>query len=151
MGAIAAHMAEGLDVRQDVWISPNGGARQEADGRWTLAGGGKERYDALVIAHNGKCAERLTARQPSRQVHALLRARFGDRLPAQPRPGGGHMTLNSVYSLLFELPTGILPDAFDVELGPEARRALVRDLCGGATHVDSLCVRLHVGRASCAC
>ena len=64
-----------------------------------------------MIAHNGKCAERLTTpggRQPSKPVHAILRARFGAELSA-PRHGGGIMQLNSIYSLLFELPAGLMP------------------------------------------
>ncbi|KAL3926780.1 MAG: hypothetical protein SGPRY_003139, partial [Prymnesium sp.] len=57
-------------------------------------------FDALVIAHNGKCAQRLTSpggRQPALALHALLRAKFGAELP-NPRRGGGMMQLNSIYS-----------------------------------------------------
>lgn len=58
-------------------------------------------FDALVIAHNGKCAQRLTSpggRQPALALHALLRAKFGAELP-NPRRGGGMMQLNSIYSV----------------------------------------------------
>ena len=36
-----------------------------------------------------------------------------------------------------ELAAGCLPDAFDVTLSAAARRAIVRDLCCGDTHVDA--------------
>jgi phytoene dehydrogenase-like protein len=117
MGALTDALASSVaDVRTDVWVSPNGGIRRERDGCWTVreAKGVDARYDAVVIAHNGKCAERLTSRQPSRAVHALLRTRFAPRPPVRASAGGGRMTLNSIYSLLVEVQAGVLPAA---ELG----------------------------------
>ena len=115
MGAIADALASGLDdVRQDVWVSPNGGIRKGTrDGPWLVRESKtvEASYDAIVIAHNGKCAERLTSRQPARAVHALLRARFAARLGNGGSGGAsGRMTLNSIYSLLFEVPKGVMPD-----------------------------------------
>lgn len=113
MGAIADALAAGLeDVRTDVWVSPNGGIRRNAgDGSWIVKEGKgvESRYDAVIVAHNGKCAERLTSRQPSSRVHALLRAKFAPRAPKTASPGSGRMTLNSMYSLLFEVPKGLMP------------------------------------------
>ena len=62
-------------------------------------------FDAVVIAHNGKCAERLTSTLPAQDVHALLRTRFAARLPpgGGGGGGGGRFCLNSLYSLLFEV------------------------------------------------
>ena len=57
------------------------------------------RFDAVVIAHNGKCAERLTSKIEARDVHMLLRARFATAATGGG-PGGGRMTLNSMYDLL---------------------------------------------------
>lgn len=117
MGGIAAALARGLDVRQDVWVPPNGGITYESDGMWRLrlpSGAGDDcRFDAVVIAHNGKCAERLTSSVPARDVHSLLRTRFAASLPGGGREGGGVFTLNSVYSLAFEAPAGVMPSDFD--------------------------------------
>lgn len=98
------------DVRPDVWVSPNGGIRKGSDGAWLVKESrhSEARYDAVVIAHNGKCAERLTSRVPARSTHMLLRAKFGARLGAGGS-GNGRMTLNSIYSLLFEVPKGTMP------------------------------------------
>ena len=112
MGAIADSLADSIaDVRRDVWVSPNGGIRRIGDGTWLVreSKAVEAQYDAVVIAHNGKCAERITARQPSRAVHGLLRARFSPRLSERPTPGGGRMTLNSIYSLVVEVPAGLMP------------------------------------------
>ncbi len=109
IGTIAGSLADGLDIRQDVWVSPNGGLARGSDGIWRVRESAKveRRFDHVVIAHNGKCAERLTSRIPARRVHALLRAKFG---PSAAGGGGGVMTQNSIYSLLFECPRGALPD-----------------------------------------
>ena len=39
----------------------------------------------------------------------ILRARFGAKVGGGGSPGGGRMTLNSMYSLLFEVPRGVMP------------------------------------------
>ena len=111
MGSLPKAFASGLDVRQDVWISPSNGIRYESGGGWLVreSKSVERRFDALVIAHNGKCAERLTSKQPARDIHALLRARFKASLGKGGGGGGGCMTLNSIYSLLVELPAGALP------------------------------------------
>jgi predicted NAD/FAD-dependent oxidoreductase len=106
MGAIAEQLAGGLDIRQDCWVSPNGGIfteRGSADdggGGWCVQESKKvqTRFDAVVVAHNGKCAERLTSKIEARDVHMLLRARFATAATGGG-PGGGRMTLNSMYSL----------------------------------------------------
>ena len=79
MGSIADAAVGYLDdVRQDLWVSPNGGIRKASDGSWLVkeSRNSDARYDAVVIAHNGKCAERLTSRVPARSTHMLLRAKF---------------------------------------------------------------------------
>jgi glycine/D-amino acid oxidase-like deaminating enzyme len=106
MGTIAEQLAGGLDIRQDIWVSPNGGIFTERDsaehggGGWCVQESKKvqARYDAVVIAHNGKCAERLTSKIEARDVHMLLRARFATAATGGG-PGGGRMTLNSMCSL----------------------------------------------------
>jgi len=119
MGSIVARLAEGLDIRQDVWVPPNNGIqRSDVDGAWGVLvpkGRGKHRmhFDAVVIAHNGKCADRLTSNTPAQKINALLQTNFADNLPQNPRPGTGRFTLNQVYSLLIEVPHGLLPSNFD--------------------------------------
>lgn len=117
-GSIIGAWAQGLDVRQDVWVPPANGIRCEKDGSWSVAapdsrgGRGGSKFDAVVVAHNGKCAERLTSSTPALEVHALLRANFAATLP-RSQPGSGKFTLNQVYSLLLEVPCGIMPSSFD--------------------------------------
>mmetsp|Transcript_23076 Transcript_23076/g.32310 ORF Transcript_23076/g.32310 Transcript_23076/m.32310 type:complete len:506 (-) Transcript_23076:1305-2822(-) len=100
MGSIPTSMASGkaFPVEQDVWVSPNNGVRYERDGKWKVKANGKNlgAFDRLVIAHNGKCADRLMSKTPARDLHSLLRTNFSPSVPAW---GGKRMTLNSIYSL----------------------------------------------------
>jgi len=113
-----------------VWVPPSNGIRCETDGSWSVAVPTKkarsatEKFDAVVIAHNGKCAERLTSGIPAREVHTLLRTNFAASLPSSPQAGAGKFTLNQVYSLVFELPAGVMPTNFDaafIETDPHLR------------------------------
>lgn len=121
-GSIVASLAKGVDVQQDVWVPPSNGIRCESNGTWSVVvpdgrgGRDRARFDAVVVAHNGKCAERLTSSTPAREVHALLRASFAASLPRSLAPGAGRFTLNQVYSLLFEVPKGVMPGNFDVAI-----------------------------------
>ena len=96
LGALPDFMAEGVEVRQDRWVAPNGGVFKKPDGTWSAD---REPFDAVIIAHNGKCAERLTSKIRS-PVAKLCKAAFGTK------PSPSRMTLNSVYSLVFEVPAG---------------------------------------------
>mmetsp|Transcript_14440 Transcript_14440/g.22562 ORF Transcript_14440/g.22562 Transcript_14440/m.22562 type:complete len:498 (-) Transcript_14440:75-1568(-) len=100
MGSIPTSMASGkvFPVEQDVWVSPNNGVRYERDGKWKVKASGKilGAFDRLVIAHNGKCADRLMSKTPAKDLHSLLRTNFS---PSVPKWGGKRMTLNSIYSL----------------------------------------------------
>eukprot|EP00928_Gymnodinium_smaydae_P040855 TRINITY_DN27676_c0_g1_i1.p1 TRINITY_DN27676_c0_g1~~TRINITY_DN27676_c0_g1_i1.p1 ORF type:complete len:521 (-),score=68.48 TRINITY_DN27676_c0_g1_i1:161-1723(-) len=130
MGSIVAGLAENVDVRQDVWVPPSNGVQYADDGSWSVVIPGSHgkrdyiRFDAVVVAHNGKCAERLTSATPALEVHALLRTNFSASLPRNPYPGSGSFTLNQIYSLVFEVPTGVMPSNFDaafVEHEPSLR------------------------------
>eukprot|EP00529_Nitzschia_sp_RCC80_P014876 CAMPEP_0113444064 /NCGR_PEP_ID=MMETSP0014_2-20120614/2474_1 /TAXON_ID=2857 /ORGANISM="Nitzschia sp." /LENGTH=728 /DNA_ID=CAMNT_0000335065 /DNA_START=115 /DNA_END=2298 /DNA_ORIENTATION=+ /assembly_acc=CAM_ASM_000159 len=89
-----------IDVRQDVWVSPSNGVKYMPETQqWRLFAKGKRLnpqhdYDHLIIAHNGKCADRLMGQTPSKQVHRLLRVNFNDHV----MPEAKKMTLNSIYS-----------------------------------------------------
>lgn len=103
-----------FDIRQDVWVSPSSGVRYQgppppqgsiakngiARNSWSVRAQGRTlgEHDHLIVAHNGKCADRLMSKTPARDVHRLLRTNFNDRVPAN---GGEKMTLNSIYSLTF--------------------------------------------------
>jgi predicted NAD/FAD-dependent oxidoreductase len=76
MGSIPFSISQSIPsttIRQDVWVSPSNGVRRK-DGQWFVQSS-KERfgaYDQLVIAHNGKCADRLMSQTPATAVHKLL-------------------------------------------------------------------------------
>jgi predicted NAD/FAD-dependent oxidoreductase len=102
MGGLALAMVNehtNFEMKQDVWVSPSSGVRyQKNTGKWKLQANGKPLgiFDQLVIAHNGKCADRIMSKTPAKDVHALLRVNFNPTVPAH---GGKKMTLNSIYSL----------------------------------------------------
>eukprot|EP00816_Leptocylindrus_hargravesii_P003112 CAMPEP_0196824210 /NCGR_PEP_ID=MMETSP1362-20130617/90899_1 /TAXON_ID=163516 /ORGANISM="Leptocylindrus danicus, Strain CCMP1856" /LENGTH=467 /DNA_ID=CAMNT_0042204389 /DNA_START=44 /DNA_END=1447 /DNA_ORIENTATION=+ len=107
MGSIAGAIANnaGLQIEQDVWVSPSNGVKYVGgkDGgkpRWRIKAKGQVlgEFDRLVIAHNGKCADRLMSKTPAKKLHSLLRTNFASSVPAH---GGDRMTLNSIYSLVF--------------------------------------------------
>jgi len=102
-------------IRQDVWVSPSNGVQYIGDvnddgPKWELFANGQSmgRFHKLVIAHNGKCADRIMSQTPAKELHSLLRTRFA---PYVPRWGGKEMTLNSIYSLVFVAKGGCLDDA----------------------------------------
>jgi predicted NAD/FAD-dependent oxidoreductase len=101
----------GIMIHQDVWVSPSNGVRYNKNNdsgsatttpQWTVQTGGKKygTFDRLVIAHNGKCADRLMSKTPAKALHSLLRTNFA---PTVPSDGGKRMTLNSIYSLTIAL------------------------------------------------
>jgi len=119
-----------FDIRQDVWVSPSSGVRYQgppppqgsmakngiATESWSVRAQGRTlgKHDHLIIAHNGKCADRLMSKTPAKDVHRLLRTNFNDRVSAN---GGQRMTLNSIYSLTFcvkspSLLSQNLPESF---------------------------------------
>lgn len=113
MGTLASKVVErcrtlstdmaSFELRQDVWVSPSNGAQYIPQKRqWKLKAQGRVlgHFDELVIAHNGKCADRLMSRSPATDVHALLRVNFA----ATVQPVAKRMTLNSIYSWTFVLP-----------------------------------------------
>jgi len=103
--------SKSFDLRQDVWVSPSNGVRYGTKSRtWGLKSQGRNlgRYDALVIAHNGKCADRIMSKTPAKSLHELLSVNFAPTVSLTKKPpaaggGGGRMTLNSLYSLTFAL------------------------------------------------
>ena len=120
MASLALDLVKGcrFTVQQDVWVSPSNGVKWQNDSRqWRVQAKGQVlgHYDKLVIAHNGKCADRLMSKTPAKVLHNLLRVNFAPKVPAH---GGKRMTLNSIYSLTVCLPSDnnvlsqVLPDTF---------------------------------------
>lgn len=100
--------ASNVQVHQNVWVSPDNGARfislptdNNKDAAWKVQIRAKQKllgtFDRLVIAHNGKCADRLMSNSPAKEIHALLRVVFS----STPATRQQKMTLNSIYSLTF--------------------------------------------------
>ena len=106
MGAIAQYMSQSLNTPPaiDTWISPSNGLRKEGN-QWKIKGHGK--FDAVVIAHNGKCADRLTSKINCKRINRLLRVTFNDT------PSTNKMTLNSIYSLIVEIQKDVLRKDID--------------------------------------
>ena len=108
MGSIPWTMSKTgtFDVKQDVWVSPSNGVKYVQSGddaaHWIVKGNGKllGQFDNIVIAHNGKCADRLMSQTPATELHKLLQVNFSPEVPSW---GGSKMTLNSIYSLTFAI------------------------------------------------
>ena len=93
MGALPEHMSISLNVRGDTWVS-----RVERVGnKWVLYNNQNElgRFDHIVIAHNGKCADRLMKTSTADKLHRLLMCQFGDNPSA-----GTKMQLSSLWTLV---------------------------------------------------
>lgn len=100
-----------FQIEQDTWISPSNGVKftgSTANPQWSVQTNGKKygSFDRVVIAHNGKCADRLMSKTPAAALHSTLRTNFAPTVPAD---GGKRMTLNSIYSLTVALGKGTSP------------------------------------------
>ncbi len=98
-------------IYQDVWISPSNGVKFIGTAnlpKWKVQTNGRNfgSFDAIVIAHNGKCADRLMSQTPAKELHSLLRTNFSANVPEW---GGNKMTLNSIYSLTIALKRNSSP------------------------------------------
>jgi len=137
MGSIPAALASAatgddeetasFQIQQDVWVSPNNGVKYVGgafDPQWRVSCNGRSlgTFDRLVIAHNGKCADRLMSRTPAKALHSLLRTNFS---PTVPQWGGKRMTLNSIYSFTFAIRRDGSPLA--EALGEDVIAAFVRN------------------------
>lgn len=115
MGSIPLAMkhTNEIHVEQDVWISPSNGVKfvgtPVSCPKWSVQTNGKRFgvFDQIIVAHNGKCADRLMSRTPAKDLHSLLRVDFRSNVPEW---GGKKMTLNSIYSLTVALQFSELND-----------------------------------------
>jgi predicted NAD/FAD-dependent oxidoreductase len=107
MGSFSAALAEGVTVQRPVWVSKM--ERCEANqNKWKLFEYDKFLgfFDSVVIAHNGKCADRLLSTADVPRIHSLLRVTFGSQLPAPNQMR--KMQLCSLWVMVFAVK-GQLP------------------------------------------
>eukprot|EP00968_Pinguiococcus_pyrenoidosus_P004130 scaffold273_cov242-Pinguiococcus_pyrenoidosus.AAC.8 len=102
----------------DTWVSPSNGLRFEGSEerpQWGVYVNNKRfrQHDIIVIAHNGKCADRITSKTPAKQINRLLRVNFDNKLPPPGATRYPKMTLNAIYSVVVTVPTGFFPADFD--------------------------------------
>ena len=95
-----------FQLKQNIWISPRNGIEHMINqNKWKVLEnqfGRPSMYDAVVIAHNGKCADQLVRNTPSPIISKLMKVQFQHKVPGC---GGPCMTLSSIYSLTFAIPT----------------------------------------------
>eukprot|EP00403_Amphidinium_massartii_P004377 CAMPEP_0178381418 /NCGR_PEP_ID=MMETSP0689_2-20121128/5972_1 /TAXON_ID=160604 /ORGANISM="Amphidinium massartii, Strain CS-259" /LENGTH=710 /DNA_ID=CAMNT_0020001599 /DNA_START=52 /DNA_END=2185 /DNA_ORIENTATION=+ len=108
MGEMSAWLAKGLDIRQDVWVAR---LQRDGEGCWDLLDQkrrniSRSAHSYVVMAHNGKCADRLikTVRERT-AVHAPLRCAF----KAQASPSNDRLELSSLWVCIVLLPAGLAP------------------------------------------
>jgi predicted NAD/FAD-dependent oxidoreductase len=95
-----------FQLKQNLWVAPRNGIEHLINqNKWKVLENQFDRpslYDAIVIAHNGKCADQLVRNTPSPIISKLMKVQFQHKVPAC---GGPCMTLSSIYSLTFAIPT----------------------------------------------
>lgn len=103
MESITAYLSEGLNVRRPCWVS----SFKRTGGKWALYDRSKQlgSFDAVVIAHNGKCADNLVAKAqpPIPNIHSLLKVKFGPQLG--PLSNMRKMQLCSLWASTLVIPT----------------------------------------------
>ena len=104
MGQLWKTVAKNLpDVRRPVWVSRLRRATGDGGG-WEVLDGSKvlDHVDFVVIAHNGKCADRLMASAGVPRIHRLLQCKFA----AAAKPSEPKMHLSSLWMCLvvFDAP-----------------------------------------------
>lgn len=105
-----------FELCQDIWVSPSNGLRYNFQTQqWALMSNGKtlgQDFDKVIIAHNGKCADRLVSQTPAKLVHKLLQVNFRPTVTATAK----RMTLNSIYSLSIAVkPNSVLSKSLAAE------------------------------------
>lgn len=98
MQTVADCLASNANVQRPVWISEV--FWEEGSRKWKVDRFGF--YDYLIIAHNGKCADKLMSSAGAPEVHSLLRVRFND--VSNPRDQRMHLCSLWVLLIAFETP-----------------------------------------------
>lgn len=96
-------LVKDLDVQQNIWIN----RMERSNHKWSLFGNRQSYhgYDAVIIAHNGKCADRLLSTANVPRIHDLLRVSFGPALPDFKNMRKMH--LSSLYVMIIVLSSPI--------------------------------------------
>jgi len=110
MKSIPECLASLVTIKRPVWVGTV--YWETAMKKWKVDKYGY--FDYLVIAHNGKCADKLMSDAGVPKIHSLLRVRFGERL----LPKDARMQLCSQWVLLV---------AFEKSLGLHYQGAHVED------------------------
>lgn len=104
-------LSKELSIRRPCWIS---NMIKQPSGKWKLMSYRDDlgEFDVVVIAHNGKCADRLISTAPScSKIHERLKVSFS---PTLPRPDVMRkMILSSLFVGTFAIKKGIIPNFGD--------------------------------------
>jgi predicted NAD/FAD-dependent oxidoreductase len=112
MDAVPKALAKDLRTVIDCWVAVVD--RQEETGKWRLFKDNNRRnrlsaseseqadFDYLVVAHNGKCAERLMRDAKVPSLHRLLKTKF-----ACTPPPAGLMQLSSLWVMTFAVESSL--------------------------------------------
>ncbi|CAE8680289.1 unnamed protein product [Polarella glacialis] len=115
MAAVPTWLAAEQEVFQDVWVAKLEPVRGAPGAGWVLKTPkgkqlGEGRYSYVVMAHNGKCADRLINTLPEKTVaHAPLRCKF----TAKASPTSDRLELSSLWVCILAVPRGSSPASFD--------------------------------------
>ncbi|GMH40713.1 hypothetical protein BSKO_08617 [Bryopsis sp. KO-2023] len=99
--AIVDHLSQGLDIDRPVWVSR---VQRQPGGKWDVYEyrDFQGAFDYIVVAHNGKCADRLMSTAGVPGIHKLLKVRF------QPAPTPAPvMQLCSIWVLMVAFPKSL--------------------------------------------
>ncbi|MEW5297763.1 MAG: hypothetical protein WDW38_006946 [Sanguina aurantia] len=99
VSTLVSHLASSLTVQQPVWVSR---LQRRPDGDFDVHGEGRKfpgSFQYAVVAHNGKCADKLMSTANVPAIHALLKVKF----QAKPSPQQV-MQLSSIWVLLVAFP-----------------------------------------------
>eukprot|EP01043_Picozoa_sp_COSAG02_P044171 COSAG02_NODE_3918_length_6048_cov_3.708186_1_plen_591_part_00 len=116
MGELWAGVAHELgDVKKNVWVS---NLERTQSGMWRVLdgrGGLLAEVDYVVVAHNGKCADRLMAKAGVPTIHRLLQCKFAPKVTAPTK-----MHLSSLWMCIavFDKPLGFPWAGAEIEQHP---------------------------------
>ncbi|KAK3101757.1 hypothetical protein FSP39_006141 [Pinctada imbricata] len=92
MNSVASSLASLINAKHNTWVSNV--VWEDTSKKWKVDRYGY--FDYLVIAHNGKCADKLMANAGVPAIHKLLQVRFSDKL----NPKDQRMHLCSLWVLM---------------------------------------------------
>lgn len=116
MGELWAGVARELgDVRTNIWVSnlerTQSGSWRVLDGRGSLLA----EVDYVVVAHNGKCADRLMAKAGVPRIHRLLQCKFAPKVTS---PTKMHLSSLWMCVAVFEKTLGLSWAGAEIEQHP---------------------------------